>query len=143
MPRLAELAARAGGEVVGDGERVIAAFASLEDAGPEDLSLYCEALSGSDHAAHFVVLLPSLDVALAREQARPTEWHRAGHLEAVYERFAAWQGVAKVDPDELAPDLVADRVMSMAAEGRALLSDASRSGRHWSGFGDDYLLSIC
>jgi UDP-3-O-[3-hydroxymyristoyl] glucosamine N-acyltransferase len=43
VPRLAELAARAGGEVVGDGERVIAAFASLEDAGPEDLSLYADA----------------------------------------------------------------------------------------------------
>ena len=42
MPRLAELAARVGGTVVGDGEREIAGFASLEDAGPDDLSLLAE-----------------------------------------------------------------------------------------------------
>jgi len=42
VPRLAELAARVGGEVVGDGERVIAGIASLEDAGPDDLSLLAE-----------------------------------------------------------------------------------------------------
>jgi len=43
VPRLAELAARVGGTVVGDGERAIAGFASLEDAGPDDLSLLAEA----------------------------------------------------------------------------------------------------
>lgn len=42
MPRLAELAARVGGEVVGDGERPIDGFAGLEDAGPRDLSLLAE-----------------------------------------------------------------------------------------------------
>jgi UDP-3-O-[3-hydroxymyristoyl] glucosamine N-acyltransferase len=42
VPRLAELAARVGGEVVGDGERVIAGIASLEDAGPDELSLLAE-----------------------------------------------------------------------------------------------------
>jgi len=92
---------------------------------PDDLPLYRDALAGCGHATHFVVLLPVLDVVLERERARPTEWHRGGRLEAVYERLAMWKGVAKVDPDDLAPELVADRVMALAAEGRALLSDAS------------------
>jgi hypothetical protein len=92
---------------------------------PEHVSLYRDALAGISHEAHFVVLLPALDVVLDRERQRPTEWHRAGRLETVYKRFASWTGVAQIDPDDLAPELVADRVMALAAEGRALLSDAS------------------
>ena len=90
---------------------------------PDDLPVYRRELAGSDAAAHFAVLLPSLAAILERERARPTEWHRAGHLEGVYERFAAWRGVAVVDPGDLAPDLVADRVMAVAAEGRGLLQE--------------------
>jgi chloramphenicol 3-O-phosphotransferase len=91
----------------------------------DDLPLNRDALSGCGHATHFVLLLPALAVVLERERERPTEWHRGGRLEALYERLASWDGVAKVDPDDLAPELVADRVMALAAEGRALLSDAS------------------
>jgi chloramphenicol 3-O-phosphotransferase len=89
---------------------------------PDDLAVYREALAGCRATAHFAVLLPPLDVLLARERARPTEWHRAGWLEAAHAAFAAWEDVARIDPGALAPDLVADRVMALAAEGSALLS---------------------
>ena len=92
---------------------------------PDDVALYRDALAACTQPVHFVVLLPVLAVILDRERRRPTEWHRAGRLEAVHERFAGWLGVATVDPDELAPELVADRVMALAAEGRALLRDAA------------------
>ncbi len=91
---------------------------------PEDLALYREALAGCGHAVHFVVLVPELSAVLARERDRPTEWHRGGRLEALHQRFVSWDGAAKVDPAGLPPELVADRVMALAAEGRALLGDA-------------------
>lgn len=87
----------------------------------DDLPRYRRALAGTEHELHFVVLLPALDVVLRRERERPTEWHRGGHLETVYQRFAGWREVATIDPDDLAPELVADRVMALASEGRALL----------------------
>jgi chloramphenicol 3-O-phosphotransferase len=89
---------------------------------PDELPAYREALAGCRATAHFVVLLPPLDLLLERERARPTEWHRAGRLDAVYQRFAGWNDVAVVDPDALAPDLAADRVMALAAEGKALFT---------------------
>jgi chloramphenicol 3-O-phosphotransferase len=88
---------------------------------PDDLPLYRRALAGCGHTVHLVLLLPALDVLRERERARPTEWHRAGHLEAAWAELAAWDGVARIDPEGLAPDLVADRVMALAAEGRARL----------------------
>jgi chloramphenicol 3-O-phosphotransferase len=88
---------------------------------PDGLAVYREALAGGAHEVHFVLLLPPLGVLHERERARPTEWHRAGRLEALVERLAAWSGVAVIDPGDLPPDLVADRVMALAAEGRALL----------------------
>jgi chloramphenicol 3-O-phosphotransferase len=92
----------------------------------DELPAYREELADVAVPVHFVVLRPALSVLLEREAARPTEWHRAGHLERVYERFASWEGVAVIDPDALAPDLVADRVMSLAASGEALMSRAGR-----------------
>jgi len=89
---------------------------------PDELPAYREALAGCRATAHFVVLQPPLDLLLERERARPTEWHRAGRLDAVYQRFAGWNDVAVIDPDALAPELVADRVMALAAEGKALLT---------------------
>lgn len=89
---------------------------------PEELPVYNEALSDCAAAVHFVVLLPTLELIMERERHRATEWHRGGRLEAVHGRFAQWEGVAMVDPGELASELVADRVMALAAEGRALLS---------------------
>lgn len=88
---------------------------------PDGRAVYRAALAGCGHEVHFVLLRPPLDVLLERERARPTEWHRAGRLEAVYERFASWTDVALIEPGGLAPDLVADRVMALAGEGRALL----------------------
>jgi chloramphenicol 3-O-phosphotransferase len=91
----------------------------------DDLPLYREALASAGAPVHFVVLLPKLELLLERERRRPTEWHRAGRLEAVHARFASWQDVAVVDPGSLAPELVADRVMALAAEGRALLASVT------------------
>ena len=91
----------------------------------DDLSIYAAALQPADFAAHFVVLLPALPVVLARERGRPTEWNRGGRLEALHRRLSQWEGVAMLDPDALAPELVADRVMALAAEGRALLANTA------------------
>lgn len=90
----------------------------------DDLPDYREQLAGVEQPVHFVVLLPPLATLLEREAHRPTEWHRAGRLEAVYERFTKWRDVCVIDPAALAPDLVADRIMAAAAEGRARLSNA-------------------
>ncbi len=79
----------------------------------EQLSYYRERLAGSAAIAHFVVLLPSLDALQSRDSGdRATRQH---------DRFAAWSGVCVIDPGELAPELVADRVMAAAAQGIALL----------------------
>lgn len=88
---------------------------------PDDLPVYREALAGASAAAHFFVLLPATAVVLKREAASPTEWRQGGRLEALCQAFEAWRGVEVIDPGELAPDLVADRVMALASEGRALL----------------------
>jgi hypothetical protein len=89
---------------------------------PDDLPVYRSALGGIEAIVHHVVLLPPLDVL--RKRARSDEWQRSGRLGALYERFARWEGVAKVEEDDVAPALVADRVMSLAAEGRAVLQNA-------------------
>jgi chloramphenicol 3-O-phosphotransferase len=81
----------------------------------DDLPLYREALAGCPATAHFVVLLPDLDVLLSRPTAQ------RDRLRALHERFAHWRDVAVVEPGALAPELVADRVMALAAEGKALL----------------------
>ena len=81
----------------------------------DDLPLYRTALAGLGHTAHFVVLLPALEAVLAREPRQPER------ARALHARFAAWRDVAVVDPEALAPELVADRVMTLAAEGKALL----------------------
>ena len=91
----------------------------------DDVSIYEAALQPADFAAHFVVLLPALVVVLDRERERPTEWNRGGRLETLHGRLSQWEGVALLDPEELAPELVADRVMALAAEGRALLANAA------------------
>jgi len=88
---------------------------------PDDLPVYRRALEGCSAAVHFVVLLPPLDLLLERERARPSEWRRPERLEALHRRLASWEGVAVVDPADLKAELVADRVMALAAEGRALL----------------------
>ncbi|MGB2694570.1 MAG: AAA family ATPase [Dehalococcoidia bacterium] len=88
---------------------------------PEDTAVYQDALSAWDEAVHIVVLLPPLAVVIEREKRRATEWHRGGRFESLHERFSRWNDVAVVDPDDLDPELVADRVMALAAEGRALL----------------------
>ena len=87
---------------------------------PDELEVYRKALDGVDAIVHFVVLLPPVEVL--RQRDRSDEWQRGGRLEALYQRFERWRGVAVIEPGDLAPDLVADRVMALAAEGRALLS---------------------
>lgn len=89
---------------------------------PDDLPAYRQALAGCAAATHFVALLPSRDIVRERERERPTEWHHAGRLDAVYDQFAGWDGVAVIDPNGLEPRLVADRVMALAAEGKAVLT---------------------
>jgi tRNA uridine 5-carbamoylmethylation protein Kti12 len=92
----------------------------------DDLLSYRDALAGCSWPVHFVVLLPDLDLLLEREHERPTEWQRAGRLEELYRRFEQWSTGPRIDPAALAPELVADRVMSLAAEGRALLTTITR-----------------
>ncbi len=94
---------------------------------PDDLPVYREALAGYRAAVHFVVLLPPVAVVLERERGRPTEWHRAGRLEELHRALSRWDDVATIDPGDLAPELVADRVMALAAEGGALLAEVTRT----------------
>lgn len=91
----------------------------------DDEPAYREELSTCAAEVHFVVLLPELSVLLEREQSRPTEWHRGRRLAHLYERFVARRDAHVIDPEGLAPDLVADRVMALAADGRALMHRAS------------------
>ncbi len=88
---------------------------------PDALPIYQEALVSCPAPTHFVVLLPTLAVILERERERPTEWRSGGRLDALHRRLSGWDDVARLDPGALAPDLVADRVMALAAEGSALL----------------------
>ena len=82
-------------------------------------------LEPASASAHFVVILPALDVLLERERSRPTEWRLGGRLQALHARFSAWRDVFVLDPGDLAPDLVADRVMAQAAAGTASLAAAA------------------
>jgi len=61
---------------------------------------------------------PTLD----KSSPIPLYLQLAGRLETLYAQLAQWQDVAVIDPGDLAPDLVADRVMALAAEGHALLA---------------------
>jgi chloramphenicol 3-O-phosphotransferase len=81
----------------------------------DELPLFREGLAGSGATAHFVVLLPKLEELLPRRAAPPER------IRELHRRFAEWESVATIDPEDLAPELVADRVMALAAEGRALL----------------------
>ena len=96
---------------------------------PDDLPGYEAALTSCEATAHLVVLLPKWDVLVERERRRPTEWYRGGRLEALQRRLDEWAGIAKIDPGERPPDLVADLVMALAAEGGALLSQPALEGR--------------
>ncbi len=91
---------------------------------PDGLPAYHEALASCEAPVHIVALLPSLAVVLERERQHASEWRREGRLEALHDRFSQWDGIAVLDPGELAAELVADRVMALAAEGRALISRA-------------------
>lgn len=82
---------------------------------PDELPVYQRELAPAE-AVHFVVLLP--DPTIVRERARHGQ---ADRLHSLYQRFDGWRDVAVVEPGDLAPELVADRVMALAAEGRALL----------------------
>ena len=84
-----------------------------------DLPLYRHELSAYE-AVHFVVLLPAPGVIQERAGSA-----QAGRLEDLQRRFASWHGVAVVEPGDLAPELVADKVMAVAAEGEALISQAA------------------
>lgn len=81
-----------------------------------ELPLYRHELSAYE-AVHFVVLLPDIDVIQGRKGSV-----QAARLADLHRRFAAWRGVAVVRPGGLSPELVADRVMAIAAEGKALIS---------------------
>ena len=95
--------------------------------GPDDLPAYRDGLSEWESTAHFIVLLPRLALILEREQVRASEWQRAGRLEALYQRFVEFDDAAIIDPETLAPELVADRVMALAANGTALILPLSLS----------------
>jgi chloramphenicol 3-O-phosphotransferase len=90
---------------------------------PDELPLYSEALRGFE-PAHFVVVLPDEKALLERASIR-----EADRLRESRQRFVGWR-VATVDPAGLTPALVADRVMALAAEGRALMSDAVVRQQH-------------
>jgi len=87
---------------------------------PDALAVYRQHLKGLD-PVHFVVLLPGPDLLAERAGVSPRQ---AGRLEAVRQRLAGWQEAARIEPGDLRPDLVADRVMALAGEGRAAFPDS-------------------
>ena len=87
----------------------------------EQLSYYREQLADLQSVAHFVVLLPQLNAVRKRAPGNQRTAREDARLETLYDRFAAWRGVSVIDPGDLAPELVADRVMAIAALGEALL----------------------
>jgi chloramphenicol 3-O-phosphotransferase len=90
---------------------------------PDDLPLYSGQLLDAGGEAHLAVLLPPLAVVLDRERAQPSEWRAAGRLEEAYRLMQASPPVT-IDPIGQTPELVADRIMSLASEGSLLLREA-------------------
>jgi hypothetical protein len=91
---------------------------------PDDVRHYGRGLAEMSMPVHVIVLLPDLDIVLAREVADPSEWGRGdgGRIQEVYRRIASMHGVAVIDPGKRPSDEVADEVMEMAASGTAQLS---------------------
>ena len=87
----------------------------------EQLPYYKEQLAGLQSIAHFVVLLPQLDAVRERALGDQRTAREDARRETLYGEFGRWRGVSVIDPGDLAPELVADRVMALAAQGEALL----------------------
>ncbi len=83
---------------------------------------YRDALKACTTPVHLIVLLPPMSVIQEREADRASEWGRGDHLTTIYQRFLDWNDVPSIDPNGLSSESVADRVMALAAEGRALLA---------------------
>ena len=88
---------------------------------PEELPFYRDRLHGIERA-HFFVLLPDEETLQRRAGSSPRNRER---LSALHGRLSAWDGSTVVTPEALSADLVADRVMALAGEGKALLTDVS------------------
>lgn len=80
-----------------------------------ELPIYRECLTERTEPVHFVVLIPSSETVGGLSDRDSTR------LLALHERFAAWKDAARIDSAGLPPELVADRIMSLAAEGLAKL----------------------
>ncbi len=96
---------------------------------PDDAARYRAALAGAGTAVHLVTLLPSLEVALARDAVREhaiAERVRAVHAELVDDiRSGALPGAVIDSSHDRDPQATADRVQDVVASGEALLVDAS------------------
>ncbi len=87
----------------------------------EQLPYYREELAGLQSIAHFVVLLPQLDAVRERALDGQRTAREDARRDTLYGEFGSWRGVSVIDPGDLTPELVADRVMALAAQGEALL----------------------
>ncbi len=95
----------------------------------ERVEQYREALAGIGCNVHFVLLLPTLEVALARDAAR--SYQIPEHVRALYADFARESsqgllpGVVIDSSEDRDAALTADRVMDAVASGEALLIERS------------------
>ncbi len=80
----------------------------------EELAAYQACLVNRMEPIHYVALLPPPPEAVV-----PTPRRDHARLVGLHERFASWTGIARIDPTGLTPELVADKIMALASEGRA------------------------
>jgi chloramphenicol 3-O-phosphotransferase len=92
-------------------------------AAPEQLSAYVEGLKPAQDAIHYVRLMPSLEVCLARNAARAADRRPPSLVDAIWRRFAAageFSG-ATIDSSELSAYETADRLQALTTSGRSIV----------------------
>jgi tRNA uridine 5-carbamoylmethylation protein Kti12 len=95
----------------------------------DDLDAYVEGLKETDIQIHFVRLLPSLDVCLARNAAREEGKMSPERVEAVWHEFdaAGELGGATIDSSALSVYGTADRLQALTTSGASLLKTPART----------------
>ncbi len=91
---------------------------------PEELAPYVEGLRPTGAPVHFVRLLPSLEVCLARNAARREGRMPPARIEKVWRDFEAagpFAG-ATIDLTDLTPQETADRLQALTTSGTSLVS---------------------
>jgi adenylate kinase family enzyme len=96
----------------------------IDDVGAdEELAAYLEGLRPAGAPIHYVRLVPSLEVCLARNAGREEERMAPGRVAEQYREFVAAIEPAGVtiDNSEMSPEVAADRVQALTTSGESLI----------------------